>query len=131
MEAQLYTEEESALLNKTKNIRIRIVDHMVKDGPPERVGDIRVLNEMLSSLESSTHTAVSNRLKHKDTGNTEAMLDLVAETLKQAGNQPVNKRVSKVTIPDNIIDVDLVPGETDINPTSLDISEFTSQHNKG
>ena len=127
----IYTDDELKLLDTTKKVRLDIIKDMTKNGVPDRVGDLRVLNEVMTSAESSMHTQVNNRLKHQDTGNTEAMLELVAETLKQAANVHTTPRTTPVVLPDEHTTIDIVPGETDINPSQLSIEDFVKQETKG
>ena len=79
-----YNQEELDTLEKAKRIRMGIVDAMVKDGIPDNTREIRLLNEVLMSMESSIHTGVANRIKYVDGQNTANIQATVAETLRQA-----------------------------------------------
>jgi len=43
----IYSEEEIEILEKTKKIRLGIMDALTKDGIPTHIGTVRVLNEVL------------------------------------------------------------------------------------
>lgn len=122
----IYTEEELSILEKGKTVRIALVDNMTKGGVPDRVGDIRVLNEVVSGLEKSVHDSASNRLKFQDTQNQEAVAENVAELLKQISGKTSNTtNVTNVVLGEEYVPVDIVPGETDISPEQLEINKFT------
>lgn len=124
----IYTEDELADLKRAKQVRLKIVDSMTNDGKsvPDRVGDIRVLNEVITGLEKSAHDSANNRLKFQDTQNQEAVAENVAELLKQISNKPSTvNNVTNVMLDDKYIPVDIVPGETDISPEQLEINKYT------
>jgi len=124
----IYTEDELKILEKSKKVRIDLVDNMTKGGVPDRVGDIRVLNEVVSGLEKSVHDSASNRLKFQDTQNQEAVAENVAELLKQISSKPtLTQNVTNVVLSDEFVPVDIVPGETDISPEQLEINKFTDE----
>ena len=125
----IYTEDELSILERGKKVRLSIVDNMTKDGMvPDRVGDIRVLNEVVSGLEKSVHDSANNRLKLQDSQNQEAVAENVAELLKQmAMKKPVNKGNRVIELSESFVPVDIVPGETEVSPEQLDIQDFTGE----
>lgn len=125
----IYTEEESDRLSKYTNLRDQMINVMFKGGVPENNKDIRLANELLMAGEKSIHDAASNRTKHQDNMNREAILETVAETLKLvATKQLTTVSVDKNTeIPDQFVPKDIVEGETAINPEPLDPTEFLEE----
>lgn len=129
----IYTEGELSDLQKAKQIRLKIVDSMTQDGKsvPDRVGDIRVLNEVITGLEKSAHDSASNRLKFQDTQNQEAVAETVSELLKQISTkQSVTNNVKNIMLDDKYVPSDIVPGETDISPEQLAINVFTDEEDE-
>jgi hypothetical protein len=126
--AGVYTQEEEDLLNLVKNNRLNIINTMTKDGKvPEKVGEIRVLNEVLNSIDSSVHTGVANRVKFQAAGDNQSALEIVAETLKAIGRQQMNRPVLEAQLtelPQEYIPLDTVYGEAEINPERLEIADF-------
>jgi len=123
----IYTEEELALLDKTKKIRLDVADNMIKNGVPNNVGEIRVLNEVLTTLDKSVNETVANRLKHNENENKEALLDTVALALSNIQQSKVAATDRDIDAPDEVIPTDIVPGETDIGVSQLNASDFIKE----
>jgi len=128
--ASIFTDDEQSILDKTKKVRIDLVDNMVKGGVPDRVGDIRVLNEVLSGLDKMVQDSAGNRLKHQENANNEATKDLVAEMIKQTAmsrSNIIDVELTTPELPSEYVpgDDEVVEGELEINPTPLDVNDFT------
>jgi len=125
----IFTDDEQDILDRTKKVRIDLVDNMVKGGVPEKVGDIRVLNEVLSGLDKMVQDSAANRLKHQENLNNEATKDMVSDVIKSiAVERAKNATVSVVKpvleieyVPD---DAEVVEGELEISPDSLNPDDF-------
>ncbi len=124
----IYTEDEQAILDKVKDVRIRVIDTMIKDGIPERPGTIRVLNEVLASTDKMIADTASIRIKKQDSDNNGANVALAVELLKQARANKQTYTVPGVvpSIPNELTKIDAVAGETDINPEPLDPKDFVA-----
>lgn len=131
MSGSIFTDEEQEILNRTRKVRIDIVDNMVKGGVPDKVGEVRVLNEILGGLDKMVQDSAANRLKHEENLNNEGTKDMVSEVVKAialdrtksmsvGGSKPV---LEVEYIPD---DTDVVEGELEISPDSLNPDDFTS-----
>lgn len=119
----IYTPEEEEILNLTKKVRVDIVNNMVKNGVPERSGDIRVLNEVSSSLDKLISDSANARIKHQDTANNKASAELIiAAIMSKKKDIPI--QVNRKTEIDDVIDIEVVPGQMDINPAKLNPSDF-------
>lgn len=129
--ANVYTEEELEIINKSKNIRLQIVDAMTKDRVPTDSREVRVINEVLTSLDKTVHDTANTRIKHQDSANKEAILDMVAETLKQTAKR--RKEIDPSTlvreVPTEYLEIDTVPGETEIQPGRLNPTDFLGHNN--
>ena len=127
----VYTEEELNILKKTEEIRLRIVNKMTEKDIPSKTSELRVLNEILNSLDKSVHDKVSNKLKQKENENKSAMLDTVAEALtiitKKQKQQVIQNRT--IEVPDSVVPDDIVPGETDINSLPIELEDIVGDKN--
>ena len=123
----IFTAEESADLKRFSDIRKDMINVMVKDGTPDTSREIRLLNELLIAGEANIQKTAENRLKHEDNLNKEAIAESVSIMLKNIQNKkrdiPV-RGTDQVEVSENIIPVDLVPGETEINPIKLNPEDF-------
>jgi hypothetical protein len=124
----IYTEEELALLNKSKSMRVQMVDAVFKEsgGAPTHGGTIRVVNEVLTSLDKTVNDAAQARLKHQETQNQGEILDTVAAVFKAVASQKSSHRAEDVILEVTTKEVpdDIVPGETEIHPDQLMIEDF-------
>jgi len=123
----IYTGTEIGLLQKLSGIRLDTIDNMIKDGKvPDKVGEIRVLNEMITAAETNIQKSAENRLKHQDSMNKDSLLDTVAEMLKVISKTTASHTVARLTneLPDTYLPTDIVEGEIEIQPEALDPSKF-------
>lgn len=125
----IYTDKELQIMETAQNVRSQIVTSMVKGGIPDRVGDIRVLNEVLTANEKSAHDSATNRLKFQDNENKEATLEIVAETLKQVNINRQNLPKTNLTIDADLKNIETVPGEIEIDVDRLELEDFTGDNN--
>lgn len=130
--ANAYTDNEQNDLEKYKQIRNDIIDDMVKHGVNDN-RDRRLLNEILSAAEKNIHDTANNRLKHQDNLNKEMLAEQVAMILKETHRlqtQVPTDYQRDVELNDDVIELDLVPGETEIHPEPLSLSEFITEDEK-
>lgn len=122
----VYTQEEQDILNLTQNKRLSIVSEMTKE-IPTKVGEVRVVNELLNSIDSAVQEAAKTRIKAKEAQNNKATASIVASALIELGRkrsalQPAiaaNREINNDFIP-----VDVVDGELEIHPVQLSIEDF-------
>ena len=126
----IFSADEARDLEKFANIRKDLINVMTKDGVPDSRPDIRLLNELLIAGEANIQKTAENRLKHEDNLNKEAIAESVAVMLKSIQTKqkelPV-RTTNDVEVGAETIPVDLVPGETEINPIKLNPEEFLSK----
>lgn len=123
MENSIYTQEELDILKLTKEKRLVMVEDMTKDGTPS-YKEVEVINQMLTSLEKSVHDTVSNRLKHQDNNNKEAILASVAETIKALKSKQQGIREEDVELADIYRPLDILPGELDMDTKQYTLDEI-------
>lgn len=131
----MLTAEEQAILDKTNKIRLDILDNMVKDGVPDKVGDIRVLNEIAQSLDNSVHANVKNRnTANNNETDKAAMAAMVAAVLSNTNQdmytpEGVTIPTDRVTSLPATMSKEYVPGEMEIAPDELDPKDFIKEEN--
>ena len=128
MSNNLYTDDEQAVLDKVKSVRIAIIDDMTKSGVPDNVGKIRVLNEVLASTDKMIADTATMRLKQEDNANKGAAVDMVVELLKQSrvAQAKMGADYTPPVIDSEATATETVDGEMDINPERLDPSDFVA-----
>lgn len=128
-----FTVEEEADLKLYKDIRNRMIKDMVSSGLDD-TKTRRLMNEILTSAETSIQKNAELRLKHTDNKNKEAVVAQIAEVLKQSHKRRLEARSSLPETDPNIdskyIPTDVVAGETEIDPAPLVIEEFVTGDNK-
>lgn len=127
----LFTETEHNDLELAANIRRKIALDMTKDGMPKHTGEIRVLNEVLNSLEGQRFNMANTRLKKQENSNKEAMAENVAAMLLEIARTKKENQLKApttiVALPSDYVPVDIVPGETTIYSDQLDIKDFIKE----
>ena len=126
-ESSIFTKEEQELLEFTKKIRVNTLNKMVENGVPESTSEIRVLNELATSLDKQVNDNAANRLKHNDNNNKEAVLDLVSELIKNSAIDKANaNKATEVdrVIPKELLPTDIVDGELDVGSQNLDPADY-------
>lgn len=124
----VYQHDEREILDKIKFIRVGIMDALTKDGVPTNSRDIRILNEVMSAAESSVHTEVANRIKYTDAQTASQTKELIADVFKEVAlaqkAAAANRKNEQIVSNDTLKEDDVVPGEMEINPGSLDVRDF-------
>lgn len=122
-----FTAEEESDLKLYKDIRNRIIKDMVADGINDSRSR-RLMNEILTSAESSIQKNAELRLKHNDNKNKEAIVAQMAEVLKSTHRKRMeaqkNLTETNPDIDNKYIPTDIVKGETEIDPAPLNVDEF-------
>jgi len=122
----IYTSEEQKQLDTIKKVRFDIIDVMTKEGPPDAVGEIRVLNEVLNSADKMIVDTATIRTKQEAVNTNGAAVEMVVELLRQsrANKQEFDKEGNVPTILANVKQIALVDGEGDITPEPLVPDDF-------
>lgn len=129
----IYTPEEQQALDKTKAIRMLVVDDMTRQGTmaPSSVGELRVLNEYLASVDDSIIRTAETRVKQEAAVNQDSVRDMVAEMMLRMASERKNKVIKRV---DNSVDIgteaiptNIVLGEMDIESEPLTLAQFIEE----
>jgi len=122
----MFTDDELETLGKIKKVRIDLIDSMTTGGVPDKVGEIRVLNEVLASTDKMITDTATLRLKQEENANSEAAVSMVVELLHQSRAKKLKYQTEGdiPSIASELANVDTVDGETDVHPEQLDPSEF-------
>ena len=125
-DVELFQPEEARLLNKTVDIREKIVDHLLKDGIPYKTNEIRVINELLNSIDSNVLGRVDRRLKHKENENSSDMKELVKTIFleKEKIMNEIKPIDLKETLPDEYVLEEVVPGEDSFEYEEITLEEI-------
>lgn len=131
MAGDLYTEEELDLLEKSKKLRVGLVDNLVIHADPTAKNynsTARVVNELLTSLDKTIHDSANTRLKHQDSQNVGNMADIMAGIFKEIHTQNANApKRETVILEDKFLPDNLVPGELSIEQPVLELKDFESK----
>jgi len=120
----IFTKEELELLALTRSVRVDIIKEMIRGGVPDKVNEIRVLNEMALSLDKNITDSANIRIKHTDASNTEATLNIVAEALKSVAKANMTPGEQLIELPVELDVDDFAPGENVIEAEVLDVDDF-------
>lgn len=122
----VFTEEELNVLKDNDTIRKKLIDNLLSSGElPTKVGDLRVLNELLGSRDNVVKLKSDARLKKADTGNKGQIIDIVEHLLKSINNRTTDD-VAGIKYVDEVIDeAEFVYGEKEIQPDQLSLDQFT------
>jgi hypothetical protein len=117
-------DEEHRILAKTRELREKIVDTFIEEkGVPTKSGDMRVVNELLNSLDTNVTSTVDLRLKHEENKQSEDLTDAIVDIFNKINNNvhkvDVNKK--EVVLADKFVPDDVVPGEDQIEYEELDV----------
>lgn len=119
--------EEQRIIEKTRKLREELIDNFIKEkGHTTRTGEMRVLNEMMNSLDSNVMDVVDKRLKVEENKNTEDLTDTIRQVFLQVENKTNLEDLPNkiVEVEDKIIPEDLVPGEDIIEYEELDPEDY-------
>ena len=120
----LLTEDENKVIFKTRDLRLQIIDNFIEEkGIPSRSGDIRVLNELMNSLDGQVLGMTDRRLKKEENNTNDNMLDVVKEVISNVQANLAIPSEKKLDIEDKFVPVDVVPGEVEIEYNEIDPSE--------
>ena len=132
----LYTAEEQAYLDKTLKLRMQMIDATFKEGVPKHGGTIRVMNEVMSAIDTAINNKAMARLKQTDTKNQNEIKEQVAEMLRQQSRKlQENKRANveeeiEIT-PEQIASLGgvptFVPGETEIENKTIEAADILGE----
>lgn len=86
----IYTQEEQERLNRSLSLREQMVTEIFKDGVPTHTGTVRVVNELLNSIDSQIHNNANTRLKETEVNTGKETKDLIVQIMKNINNRMIN-----------------------------------------
>ena len=128
----IYSDEQQRLMYEAMSLRMVGITSLKKkwEGSDPSIGEMRVANEMASSVESTVMSEVKlESAIEKDKANSEDVA-LIAGILKQvslASAKSVDLGDRELSVPDNLIDVDIVPGHMDIGRSDIELSDIIKE----
>ena len=127
----LYTEKDLEILEEIKDLRLNIVRANKKNALEGDSRAARLINELSSSVESSIHTQVANKIKFKEASNNEMVIENVAELLRNAKSSLNGPRTENVeTLAPEYQEITLVPGELETDVEKLELEHFTAKYDE-
>jgi len=124
-DSEIFLPDEHRLIQKTLSIREKIVDEMVKDGVPTNSRDIRVLNEVLNSIDALVLGKADRRLKREENNSKSEMIEFVSSLLLTLEKKEKNIQVNReIELPDTEVLEDIVPGEDEFEYIELSLEEI-------
>jgi len=124
----IFLEEEERVLNKTLYLREDIVDNFIKGGLPEKVGEIRVINELLNSMDNQVLSRSDKRLKHTQNENDKDVTEIIKNILLETSTMVnVNDAPRDLDVVIELKDSEVVSGEDKIEYEELNIDDFIKE----
>ena len=123
-ENSFYTTDEERIRQKTKALREQMMDSITDDGIPKKVGDLRILNEVMNSLDSQVTETATLRARVSADEQEGKYLELVTNVLKNnvSGNFGISDQ--NIVLEEEYIPTDIVPGEMETETKRLSLDEF-------
>jgi len=121
--SSIYGTDEQRILDKTMDVREQMVDNFIRGGVPEKTNEIRVINEVLNSMDAQVMSKVSNRLKTDESKNDSEILSMVKNILLSSSTELENMEALEAPIIEQTLtEDDIVLGEDSIELTELDLN---------
>jgi len=126
----LLTEDENSVIFETREIRRKMINQYIEEnGIPTKAKDMRVLNEILNSLDNQVLGLVDRRLKNDENKNEKDLTNVIREIFLRADHEL--KQTSNLNKPreleDTYIPTDIVPGETKIEYEEIELEEIIGE----
>ena len=121
-----FNSEENRILDKTMQLREDILDSMTADGIPEKTNEIRVIKEVIESMDKKVMDSANLRAKvNKDKSDTK-MSELVIQTLKNRAKYRHDTVPAEriLELEESYIPDDVVEGEMEMGPAELDANDY-------
>jgi len=122
--------EEQRILLKTRKLREDIVDHFIKykEGFPTKGSEIRVINEVLNSLDNQVLGLVDKRLKHDENKANSENAEAIAGLLRKLSEQKsLSKPIENTEISDKYVPDDIVPGEDSMEYEEIELKDILKE----
>jgi len=122
----LLNEDENKIIEKTRELRVKMIDEFINEkGIPTSTRDMRVLNEIMNSLDAQVLGLVDRRLKKEENETVNDIRNEVIEVIKNLQsihNKPIENK--QIELSEKYIPKDIVPGETKIEYEEIELEEI-------
>jgi len=127
--ATVFLPEEERLLSKSISLREQIIDKYVEEnGIPTKARDIRVINEVLNSLDSVVLGKVDRRLKHEENQQNEDMIEFAKSILlsveEKKNTVTITEKEKMIELTEGLRPDEVVLGEDQIEYEELSLDEI-------
>lgn len=128
----IYTPEEEQLIQQGLEYRQKMLAQAFSEGTPKRGSDMRIVNEILNSIDSVVNNSANTRLKQKDVENqTQVKASIVAILTEAAERRAKNVRANveqPVVLDDtNIEKPTFVPGEMSTELEDIELKDILGE----
>lgn len=121
----VFTADEVQTLNENDAIRKRLIDNFLKDGNlPTKVGELRILNELMGSRDGVVKLKSDARLKKTENNNKGQIIDIVEHILKGINNRELPTVGEVQYVLETVDEAEFVAGELEIQPEQLSLEDF-------
>jgi len=124
----LLEDQEATVLDDVLNLRRQIVDKLTEDGIPTKVGEVRVLNEVLKGIEENIKFRADIRGKAEENENSRDIKELIKQIIVEG--KPLDEIIDveevKTQIPEikELSDVEVVEGEDSLETEKITLEEL-------
>lgn len=127
MNIEILELEDKQYLQKTQDIRNKIIDTLLVDGCiPDDEKDRRMLLDTLESIDRNIFNKAkikSQTVQHKDNRD---VIGVMTQLLLKSTQTPNSSNIIDATLGDSFVVEDINPGEDDIEENSLTYEKFIS-----
>jgi len=121
----LLNEDENKIIQKTRELRVQMIDEFINEkGVPTSTRDMRVLNEVMNSLDAQVLGLVDRKLKQEENKTNNDIKDKVIEAIKIIQTSHSQESNKQVDLSDKFVPVDIVPGETKIEYEQIELDDI-------
>jgi len=118
-------DEETRTVLKARKIREQMVDaFIVEKGIPTKTNEMRVVNEILNSMDSQTFGLVDRRFKAEDSKQLEDVTELIKEIFTKQQTIPVRTNDKDVILEDKFLPDDMVLDEDSVDYKELSMEDI-------
>lgn len=131
----IVTQQDNERLELTYKYREKILNQaFAGERVPTDSREIEVINGVLNSMDKAVYDRINSRLKYQENKNKEAVLEQVAETIKQIHSKKATIVLDQrpIQVEDSAIPLDVVHGETSLQQEQITLTEiFGSDEQQG
>lgn len=126
----LLLDHEQKYIRRAFELRENIIENFIdENGPPTKVGEMRIMNEMINSQVGQVESMYGIRKGAKDAESTGDIKDLLVEVFNKLDTSTRNNAGKRTTtvIEDKYIPEDIVPGETSTDYEEIELTDIINK----